>query len=301
MMFLQRVFVLTCVLTILQWNTCTSLRILTIMPTYGRSHYFAFKGVIENLAQRGHQVTFISPFEAPSPIKNLEYVTLDLGDTVERGEQMSFQEMDALLGGKGTDTFSFKTMSIFAFKRFSNVTCSFYLNSPVMHDFKAQKRSYDLVIAEAFTTDCFFPFAWVYDTPLVLFSASAPISWYQYRFAQPANPSYVPNCKSGYAAPMTFWERMQNTIFEAFHVYYFNYIQEPYNYELSKKFFGEETPELWKIAGNASILLTNSHFSVLGPRASVPGMVEIGGIHLTENKALPKVSQQFKPQFVYIT
>ncbi|XP_065159498.1 UDP-glucosyltransferase 2-like isoform X6 [Atheta coriaria] len=265
------------------WTSCHALKILVIMPLHGRSHYFPFKAISENLAARGHEVTFITPFPPKTPIKNLEYIVLE---TTEVGstELLSFTDVDAI----SMRSFSTKVMSVMGFMYFSNVTCDYMLHSPKMYQFKAEKRSYDLVIGEAFHTDCFAPFAHHFNVPLVLVTASAPIAWYRPKIGQPTNPSYIPTIMSGFPPKMNFWERMQNAIIDSVHIFYFDYIQEPENFKLAQKFFGEDIPSFGDIISNVSVLLTNSHFSYVGARPNVPGVIEVGGIHLGEPKPVPK-------------
>jgi glucuronosyltransferase len=55
------------------------------------------------------------------------------------------------------------------------------------------------------------------------------------------------------------------------------------------KHIGNDVPPLSDIARNRSLLLVKTHFSLNRPRPLVPGIVEVGGLHLKSPKELPKV------------
>lgn len=282
------VFVLLCIAAS-HVDLSSGLKILGIMPLHGRSHYYPFAALMQGLAEKGHQVTFITPFSPAAPIKNLDYVTLDKTG-LPAGEMLSFDEISKIFGGNSVTDFSFKMLGVFIFKNASKTTCDDFLSSDVVQAFKKRKQHFDLVLTEAFHTDCWFPFAAEYQAPLVHFTASLPMPWYNDRFGQPSNPAYIPNMLTGFSMKMSFYERLQNMIIDQFHKFYFDYIQEPTNDEYASNFFGANKPDRHDIANNASLLLINTHYSLLGPRPFVPGLVEVGGIHVTKGpKPVPQV------------
>lgn len=279
--------------------TVTSLKILILMPVNSNSHYFTFKPLIEKLAERNHEVTFISPFTPKIPIKNLEYVTLTLNasegpkgkfDEVEQFKpSFSFKDVDNMFGKHASGEFYIKTFTVFGFLNYSRITCDSYLNSPKMHQFIAEDRSYDLILAEAFHTNCFLGFVQKYNAPLAVFTTSAPLVWYHSQFGLPYNPSYIPNLYSGFGVKMNFLQRIQNLIINTVHSYYFDNIQEPVNYELAKKFFGDDLQDFETTVSNATLFMVNSHFTIMGARPLVPSVLEIGGVHIGPTKPVPKV------------
>lgn len=58
----------------------------------------------------------------------------------------------------------------------------------------------------------------------------------------------------------------------------------------ARDFFGTNMPPLDYIAANTSLLLVNTNFLVNDPRPTVPGLVEVGGIHIEKAKPLPQVT-----------
>lgn len=58
-------------------ETVESFRFLAILPVTSKSHYYIGHNLMKSLAEDGHDVTVISPFEANEPIKNYNEVFLE--------------------------------------------------------------------------------------------------------------------------------------------------------------------------------------------------------------------------------
>lgn len=54
--------------------------------------------------------------------------------------------------------------------------------------------------------------------------------------------------------------------------------------------FGDDMPSVTDIAKKISLLLVNTHYSLSGPRALSPKVIEVGGVHIKEPKAIDEVS-----------
>jgi glucuronosyltransferase len=89
---------------------------------------------------------------------------------------------------------------------------------------------------------------------------------------------------------MTFGQRLVNTVLtEVLKLgnYYFSELQIE---QLSKQHFGPDVPSIAELKKKTSLILVNSHFSLNVPRPTVPALIEVGGLHIKENRKLPKVS-----------
>lgn len=62
------------VLTWMQSGCC--LKILGVFPLAAPSHFFLGFRLMKELADRGHEVTFINPYPQKTPIKNLKDVSV---------------------------------------------------------------------------------------------------------------------------------------------------------------------------------------------------------------------------------
>lgn len=52
-------------------------RVLGVFPIPMKSHYYVGRGLMQGLAERGHEVTVISPFKEKKPIKNYNEIFID--------------------------------------------------------------------------------------------------------------------------------------------------------------------------------------------------------------------------------
>jgi hypothetical protein len=88
---------------------------------------------------------------------------------------------------------------------------------------------------------------------------------------------------------MTFGQRLVNTVAtEVFKLGLYMFAELPTD-KMLKKHFGKDVPPLSELNKRTSLILVNSHFSLNNPRPTVPGFVEVGGIHIQSNGILPKV------------
>jgi glucuronosyltransferase len=88
---------------------------------------------------------------------------------------------------------------------------------------------------------------------------------------------------------MTFVQRLVNTVFTEVSKLGFYIFAELPTDEMLKKHFGKDIPPLSELKKRTSLILVNSHFSLNNPRPTVPGFIEVGGMHIQSNGTLPKV------------
>jgi glucuronosyltransferase len=88
---------------------------------------------------------------------------------------------------------------------------------------------------------------------------------------------------------MSFSERLINVIANVAMKTIFSVTERIVTEGYVHKHIGNDVPPLSVIARNTSLLLVNTHFSLNRPRPLVPGIVEVGGLHLKPPKKLPKV------------
>lgn len=55
----------------------------------------------------------------------------------------------------------------------------------------------------------------------------------------------------------------------------------------------EPLPSLYDLEKQVSIILLNSHVSLTTPRPTVPGLIDVGGLHIKDPKPLPADIKQF--------
>lgn len=157
---------------------------------------------------------------------------------------------------------------------------------------KNDATKYDLVIYEAFYQEAFLVYASKYNAPIVAISTFGSAHFINQQMGNPYELSYAAHEFMELTGKLDLVGRLRNAFWTMVDLYertnYLVFEQE----ELVKK-NSENLPLKLKsislIEKGVSLALVNSHFSIDGIRANVPGVVEIGGVHINDPKTLQEV------------
>jgi glucuronosyltransferase len=270
-----------CFMILTSWCACSvsSAKILALFPYIGKSHFDVFEPFVKELAARGHRVVVLSHFPQKQPIPNYTDVSLVGSITTDATDRIDLQNMSGLKLLKSL----VKEISTFL------KSCDQMLSFDKVQELMKSEVNFDLIITETFVTDCFLPFVHKFKAPHVAISSCVLFPWSNYRMGNPDNPSYIPAHGTWFSDKMDFSERLFNVIVNIGIKFMFNAIEVMVTQSYARKHFGDDVPLLSDIARNTSLLLVNSHFSLNRPRPYVPGIVEVGGLHIKPRKELPKV------------
>lgn len=153
-------------------------------------------------------------------------------------------------------------------------------------------ETFDVVIVEEFFNPALKALASHFKAHLIVLSTVGANNWIN-DIVGNSNPiSYVPAVTLGYSSPMTFSERLFNTVDYIFQLCTFRLYVFPKQQQLIKKHF-PNSPDVDEIVYNTSLVLLNSHPSISQPVPYVPQMVDIGGFHVKPPKKLPKDLQTY--------
>ncbi|XP_066150307.1 UDP-glucosyltransferase 2-like [Euwallacea fornicatus] len=252
---------------------CSGANILAIFPLPGFSHFVMFAPLMEELARRGHNVDVVSFFPLKNPIDGYN---------------------DMILSGNFPSTTNRHLKDIRHFPNVKMVArmtshcgaefCKSTFEGPQLQVLKQSSKKYDLLITELFASNCMLGFAWYFGVPSVVMTTSINLPWAAESFGLPDNPSYIPNYFMGATSHMSLSERLRNTwSLVLSKILYQIYSLKPSNL-LLKKFFGKYVPDLEILVRNTSLQLVNTHFSISDARPLVPNVVEVGGIHIREDR-----------------
>ena len=255
-----------------------SAKILSVVFFSSKSHKITYDLLLRELANRGHEVTVLSPVPSKSNRTNpREILTLDIDAFMATGPDMYDLKM------KG------ETMNPFTMiDTFSDLCRKSYALPQVQ---ELLKEKFDLVLHEPFMNECMAGYLYKLNTSLILLSPFTVSSDLIRLLGGPAPPSFVPNLFSSFESKMNFYERLLNFITEIIFTGTQRYYFIPKMEALYREQLNDSTiPGHQEILQNASFILSNSHFSLGGARAFMPDIVEVGGMHLRQPKALPKVN-----------
>lgn len=107
--------------------------------------------------------------------------------------------------------------------------------------------------------------------------------------------SHVPNLLLHYDDNMNCFERFHNTFVSVMDWLIRQYIHLPHQAQIAEKYFAPlaPLPSIDYLLKNVSIILVNTHRSVLPPRPAMPGVVNVGGAHIKPPKTLPNDLRTF--------
>lgn len=268
---------------------CASLvsgaRILALFPYIGKSHFDVFEPFVKELATRGHHVVVLSHFPQKQPITNYTDISLVGSITIDATDRVDLQNMSGVR--------LLKTM-IEEFSKFFE-SCGQMLSFHKVQELLNSQVNFDLIITETFLTDCFLPFVHKFKAPHVTMSSGVMFPWSNDRMGNPDNPSYIPTLGTWFSDKMNFSERFFNVIANIAFKFLFHATERIVTQSYVRKHFGDDVPLLSDISKNTDLLLVNSHFSLNRPRPLLPGIVEVGGLHIKPPKKLPKVKLTCDP------
>lgn len=257
-----------------------SLRILAVFPHEGKSHLMVFQPVIRTLLDKNHEVTVITRHSLNIQSNNIVEVLIE-------GKTEGINDFSLGMFDKSGTVLFFG--SSFVLTSIGIDACCTMLSNDKVQNLMLSNEKFDLIIAEMFNSDCYLTLVDKFEAPVVGLSSTTLMQWHTDRLGQPNNPSYIKNNHVWSEAKMNFFNRVENLIgnlwYDLVHWYQVQYYQY-----LAEKYFGRKMNSFYKLMMNTSLILVNSHFSLHSSVPLVPGIVEIGGVHISTPKRLPAVS-----------
>ncbi|KAG7308713.1 hypothetical protein JYU34_005938 [Plutella xylostella] len=262
-------------------------KILYVLPFGGPSHYIALKDLGLELANRGHEVHVITPFRENNPPPNYHQIM------VQKKSPWEF------LSQERPNIFTFTEYS---FSKYMGLLyqIGYMLNELVFESdeflkFMQEDHKFDVVINELFYQEPFYLLAHKYQAPLVLVSTFGNSMKTNFYGKNPLQLN-VANHEWAVFDPTGVVGRFWNVYCSLYDLFMHKFVYMPKQEEYARKYFKDlpqPVPSLEELAGNASLVLMNSHFSIDNPTAYLPNFVEVGGLnHVKKPKALPKDLQE---------
>lgn len=169
------------------------------------------------------------------------------------------------------------------------------LETEVIKNFiHSETSSFDLVIVESFYQEYTVALGHKFNAPVINLSPAMPWLSMSKWMHLPSTFSYIPDCCIGATDDMSFVERLKNSITGIIQLYVENYLYIPKIEAIMNKHFTyqgwESRPQLHQMLTNVSLTLMNAHHVIGVCRPYLPGVVEVGGLHIKKPKPLPRVS-----------
>ncbi|XP_049963431.1 UDP-glycosyltransferase UGT5-like [Schistocerca serialis cubense] len=246
------------------------------------SHFVMLGRLFSELAARGHNVTVLSHFPRQAPQPNYTDISI-AGSLPSYADKITMDLVEMVSSPFG----------LLYNWHFCMDACRTVYEHPEVEKLVHSQDHYDLVIAEIFYVDCMAVFAHKFRAPLVGIVTSMAFPTAYDRMGNPDHPAYMDSYFSPHSAPFTFWQRVKNSFLHVAARFCDWWFAERGMDQLLAEVFGDAVPPIREIVRNTSLLLVNSHWSAGHPVPTVPGLVEVGGLHVKEPKPLPQELQQF--------
>ncbi|ALC45675.1 Ugt35a [Drosophila busckii] len=258
-----------------------SAKILITFPFPGRSQYIFMEQYIKTLAQRGHEVTVISPFENMQPVPNMRFIAAPkiktiFDDIIDEISAASAWQLPMLYA---------KTVST--------------VSECVLEDANVQQllhsgETFDLVLAELVQTEALFAFGAHFNATLVGFSSQGNEPHIDQLMGNISPVSYNPMLTSPRTSRMNYAERLanhfDNWLARAMHWF----VVKPQMRRQYERYYPTHKMPLEQAIDSFALVLLGQHFSVSHVRPYLPNMIEVGGVHIAnKSQPLPAAMQQF--------
>uniref|UniRef100_A0A336LRS6 CSON001689 protein n=1 Tax=Culicoides sonorensis TaxID=179676 RepID=A0A336LRS6_CULSO len=237
-------------------------KILGVFPTMSKSHYILGSAIMRELAERGNEVTVLTPF------------------------QLNKVFMDNILDLEATNLFG-KFMGLY---HLGLMITNHTLTHPKVQELLKSKPKFDVVVVEIFVNEAMLGFGHHFNAPVVGMSTFGANNWINDMVGTPSPLSYNPHFQLEFTENMSFTQRLQNLFVNIMDFGIMKFWYHPAQKAIYEAVFPEESRLDFEkvLKKSVSVALLNSHFSTSYPRPYVPNMIEIGGAQINrKQKALP--------------
>ncbi|XP_072381212.1 UDP-glycosyltransferase UGT5-like [Diabrotica undecimpunctata] len=254
-------------------------KILFVFPMPARSHYFLGNALAKGMVAAGHDVTMLAYFEEKNPPPGGTYTNVLLPgiDKAVHKKPMNFFDLEHAPAAIG----------IYFTHQIGNDLTKTMFEHENFKKLLASNQKFDVIVMEQFCNDAMKVLGWYYDAPVIMFSTVGANLWINPLVGNPNPLSYVPDLHLDCSQNMTLLQRVKNTLITVFQIVHNELIYLPAQREVLRQAF-PKSPSLEDLMTNVSLVLLNSHESTSQPVPLVPNMINVGGMHISPGKGLPK-------------
>ncbi|XP_017110702.1 UDP-glucosyltransferase 2 [Drosophila elegans] len=273
--------------------------VLAVYPHFGFSHFKVVMPILNELANRGHDITVISYVKNPQAHGYPNYEELLISAP---GEDQSSTTINLVPLTENTPTRSLFVLirEYIALHDEGQETCEHLFASG--HIEKVLERHkikpYDLLLTEYFNSDCQLALAKLMELPIIGLSTCALMPYYYDRIDLPDTPAFIQSEFVGFAGQLKWHERLLNFMQAKLLKFLYKYHSNAADNELIRKYLGVKIDVEQVARTQTAFIFGNQHYSLMGSRPQSLQFVEIGGVHITKQaeKELPENITNFLSQ-----
>lgn len=154
--------------------------------------------------------------------------------------------------------------------------------------------TFDLVLIESFYQEYTVTMGHKFNAPVICITSTLIQPTNSHWIGLPSTFSYMLDVRTRSSDVKTFYDRLKSTCIGFIQIYLEHYFYIQTQTEYMNKYFryknSQSRNSLPVMLSNVSLTLVNGDISVGASRPYLPGVIEIGGLHLKKPKILPNVS-----------
>ncbi|RZF47912.1 hypothetical protein LSTR_LSTR008716 [Laodelphax striatellus] len=263
--------------TVLILSVCDGANILCIFPVPSYSHQQPLLAVSRELAARGHNLIVINTNPSKSPLKN--HRDIDLGFLYKELEELKKK-------GLSLQSRISPYKIVHDYKLFMEYITPKAMEAPQMQELikEVNGTKFDLIIYESIMLSSFLGFSELVGNPPIVgmltinpFVISDPL------VGNPEIPSYIPSVLLPNEHRMTFMERVNNFLINAYYHYVKICYMDPLQEIFIKKYFGNVKRTAYELERSISLMIITSDLASSYPKPVHPNTVYVGPTHVEKN------------------
>ena len=276
-------------LSIVCFQTCVSYHVLMYHNVGKKSHIIQFKPLVEELLERGHEVT--SCFFHPLKLTNENYTEIMVPNVMEK-IQKARSKVVLEEGGQSVWNFRYIQYEIKTWSDFLDDIALMPVNVGEMDSLMKSGKKVDLLVTMAWELPGVF-LADHFDCPILYYLPVGPVSFVLQGTGNVDNLSIRPLLTARYIEPMDFFSRVLNHVEDKLRRIFLSWIYNRTMAALQKK-LGPKIRHPYDILKDRFSISIGGHHPVThGSWPYLPNVIQVGAMHLRDPKPLPDDLKKF--------
>ena len=260
-----------------------SANILVLYPGSGKSHKISVMPIVEELAERGHRITIVSPYPTSTKSKNIKDIFLP--DAAEYINNMVFERFEAQKENP------LKQLALLLQELESMVRVgyeSMMKNAEFLQIL--EDRQIDVIIQDGLMSEYCRVISHHLQVPFIAhYSMAVPSSMDLSQMGTSTDYAIIPNGIGIFTNEMTFFQRVLNTIQTKLLEMFYSYAVIRVMNEMTHEDF-PDSPTVEELGKEMSLMIINSHPVISYTRSLPPTVIPIGALHTRHANPLPMVN-----------
>jgi len=240
------------------------------------SHRIGVWPLVEALADRGHNISFVSPFPIKKPNPKVhDYVPQALAKMMEEWDEPSLLYDQRISGNQEEEWFKLVEYGV--------GICETVLGD---QDFVGwlNGSSFDLVVVDALVNECAYGMAYKLGAKVIVYNVANPMPWIYAPFGIPEESSWLPDMVYHPSVQMSLYERIITTAVPL----KYEYIKATEYFPALEAVFKEKlnVPDLPNLGeyevNNVSLVFINHHYAEDYARPLPPNVIAVPGLQCSD-------------------